>query len=245
MDLLLDASQPDIRLALCEEGRLLWGKVEAAARAETVEALLRAGLEATGRDLSQIRCILTTRGPGSFTGLRVALAFAQGLCLPVAGRRTPPTLHSCTTFEALACLAEPDGSSGQEPTWAVLLPARKGWSYLGLGHWYGGRPVSTTSEMMEDIQLGQHLAGISQLVLPAQLATPTNSTTPALPYEPIAFAASLRLHRFGPEELLLDHVALLLPHCPPQDPILGIRPEYLQRPAAEAKRHGDPWASPA
>ncbi len=245
MDLLLDASQPDIRLALTEGDRLLWGKVETAARAETVEALLRSGLAATGRDLGEIRRILTTRGPGSFTGLRVALAFAQGLCLPVAGRRAPPTLHSCTTFEALACLASPTETGEPVAQWAVLLPARKGWSYLGLGRWSEGRPLSTSSEMVEDTQLESRIAGLSQLVLPALLATPANSPLPALPYAPTCFPAGLQLYRFGPEALLLDRMARLLPHLPAQDPVRGIHPEYLQRPAAEAKRHGDPWATPA
>ena len=51
-------------------------------RAGTVlHGLVRELLEESGLNPSELACVAAVRGPGSFTGLRVALAAAQGLCL--------------------------------------------------------------------------------------------------------------------------------------------------------------------
>lgn len=55
---------------------------DAAARAETVLELLRALCAETGTGMGAIDVVAFGRGPGSFTGLRVAAAVAQGLAYP-------------------------------------------------------------------------------------------------------------------------------------------------------------------
>jgi len=89
-------------------------------------------LAAAGASLDEVECIAVSTGPGSFTGLRVALATAKGLALagaiPVVG---------VATLEALAATLVPTwlppGSDPAAETAATLiapcLDARKGEVY--------------------------------------------------------------------------------------------------------------------
>jgi tRNA threonylcarbamoyladenosine biosynthesis protein TsaB len=68
---------------------------------------------------SDIGKIAVTVGPGSFTGLRVGLAFAKGLHLA-----TGAPLAGIGSLEALAASADPDGPC------AGVIDARRGMVYL-------------------------------------------------------------------------------------------------------------------
>jgi tRNA threonylcarbamoyladenosine biosynthesis protein TsaB len=93
----------------------------------TIDQLMRdAGIHY--RDLT---AILTTRGPGSFTSLRVALAAAHGLAL-VSGVR----LRTLTTPEAYAWQAGKNCD--------VVLNAGKGEMFHQAFIWKGDRPVAAT-----------------------------------------------------------------------------------------------------
>lgn len=85
---------------------------------EAIAPLVQAVMAEAGLDFSDLERIGVTIGPGSFTGLRVGLAFAKGLgaalALPVFGVGT------------LAALAEPLGDA---LTFAVI-DARRGQVYL-------------------------------------------------------------------------------------------------------------------
>ena len=72
--------------------------------------------------------IVVTVGPGSFTGLRVGLAFAKGLCLA-----TGAPLAGIGSLAALAASADPDGRC------AGVIDARRGMVYLQA--FDGGRPL--------------------------------------------------------------------------------------------------------
>lgn len=88
--------------------------------AERLMAMIGEALAEAGMALSDMDRIAVTRGPGSFTGLRVGLAVARGLGLvldvPVVGIST------------LAALAE-DVSDGRHPV-AVALDARNEQAYV-------------------------------------------------------------------------------------------------------------------
>ena len=86
---------------------------------ELLPAALAALCEQAGKTLADVSGLAVGTGPGSFTGLRVGLASAKGLCY---ARRWP--LVGASSLEALA-LAARDG----HPHGAVLVPAleaRKG-----------------------------------------------------------------------------------------------------------------------
>jgi len=92
------------------------------------DSLQEAGLQV--RDLSAIAC---QRGPGSFTGLRIGAALAQGLALPY-----DLPLVGVGTLESMAyahAMQVGSGSleQGEGPTWWVpMIDARRDEVYTGL-----------------------------------------------------------------------------------------------------------------
>jgi tRNA threonylcarbamoyladenosine biosynthesis protein TsaB len=88
------------------------------------EVLQKADLRPDALDL-----LAVSRGPGSFTGVRVAIATGQGLAL---GTRVP--LVGVSTLEALAW-----AYSKKEGIVYALLHAGRGEVYTGLFEWQGGR----------------------------------------------------------------------------------------------------------
>lgn len=81
-------------------------------------------LAEAGGDIRDLAWICAGLGPGSFTGIRMALAFAQGLAMP---RRVP--LHGFTAFEALF-LSVPEAEAARA---AAAIPANAGRFYLSRG----------------------------------------------------------------------------------------------------------------
>lgn len=83
----------------------------------TTDALLRE----LACELDEVDSIALSIGPGSFTGLRIGLATAQGLCFATERRIIPVPTLAALSFRA-----------GQVEPIAPLLDARKGQVYAGL-----------------------------------------------------------------------------------------------------------------
>lgn len=97
MRLLLDASQRDLRLGLYEGESCLIFVHRPSAKAEIFPELLDEALKSVGRELNHIREVIVHKGPGSFTGLRTVMTFAQSLCM--SGKRV---LKAIGSLHALA-----------------------------------------------------------------------------------------------------------------------------------------------
>jgi tRNA threonylcarbamoyladenosine biosynthesis protein TsaB len=123
--LALDTALDRTAVAVTDGRRVAVTRTEAMDRghAERLFPLIRAALDEAGVAIGDVDRIVVTVGPGSFTGIRVALAAARGLALatghPVVG---------VGTLEALAasCPEPPDG-----PVLAAV-DARRGEIYAGL-----------------------------------------------------------------------------------------------------------------
>jgi len=87
-------------------------------QAEMLVPTIETALEDAALGYEDLQGIVTSRGPGSFTGVRIALATARGLAL-AADR----PLIGCTTLE---CLAWEVASRGVVGEIAVALDARRG-----------------------------------------------------------------------------------------------------------------------
>ena len=107
--LALDSSQSSGSVAILEEEQILYETLWEAETGHTVKLsseVQTASLQ-TKIPLSEIDLFAVTIGPGSFTGIRVALSFVKGMTLlqkkPVVGVSTLLALASSVSEEGLIC----------------------------------------------------------------------------------------------------------------------------------------------
>lgn len=123
LDLFVDTSRKGISMGLSDSASGLYQEtVDAAARGETASAILDELLVRVGAKLDDIKRVLVTVGPGSFSGLRTGVAFCQGLCF--SGKRE---LYGVSTLQALECFGSADADATSV---AVVIRARPGYWYL-------------------------------------------------------------------------------------------------------------------
>ena len=117
--LALDTCLAACSVAVAEDGRVLAHGTEVMARGhqERLAPMTRRVMEDAGLRFDQVDRIATTVGPGSFTGLRVGIAFAKGL----AQALDRPAV-GVGTLQALA--------AGQEGLVFVAIDARRDQVYV-------------------------------------------------------------------------------------------------------------------
>ena len=121
MLLAIDTATDTIGLAVTDGGRILAEEVWVASRHATVELAPEAArlLRRRGVRADQLRGIALAIGPGSYTGLRIGLAFAKGLAF---GRGL--SVVAVPTLDVLA-FGQP---SRPEPMLAMLRAGRGRWA---------------------------------------------------------------------------------------------------------------------
>ena len=107
------------RLSLREE-------TMARGHAEALMPMVEEVMQGAGLAFAEIEVIAATLGPGSFTGVRIAIAAARGLAL-VTGAR----LFGTDSLSVMAKLARASGALGPGP-FAIAVDARRGMVYFGL-----------------------------------------------------------------------------------------------------------------
>jgi tRNA threonylcarbamoyladenosine biosynthesis protein TsaB len=141
-------------------------------------AIVQQMLEAAGKVPSDLSAVVIGLGPGSFTGLRISLATAKGICyaasIPLAGG------SSLAAMALAAAAGMPEG--------ALLVPcldARKGEVYCGFFRVQGGSVVGEGPEvaigpeaLVEKLQAhpGARVFGIGREAYPALAALPPPGT---------------------------------------------------------------------
>ena len=149
--LALTGASASLSVAVLAGSRCLWQNLPAR-HSEACLDVVDALLAEAGIDLAQLDAIAFGEGPGSFTGVRLACALAQGLALA-----TDLPLCPISDLAALAWLALEDTSA---PLVAVAMDARQGELYWGL--------FAAVSEQEGIIQTIQPLA----LLQPRQVMLP-------------------------------------------------------------------------
>ncbi len=115
------------------------------ARGEILGESLDTLLTRVGATLDDVKRVMVTLGPGSFSGLRTGVAFCQGLCF--SGKRE---LYGVTTLQALACFAhDAAGNTAACADAAVIIRARTGFWYMRLN---GEEFFIETPEVIERIK---------------------------------------------------------------------------------------------
>ena len=125
--LALEFSSPQRSVAVLQArvdaGPLILGEaVEAGARSTNALGLVEAALRSAQLDRAQIECLVVGLGPGSYNGIRLASALAQGWQLA-----RPVNLLGISTAECLAAEAQAAGMLGRVH---VLIDAQRGEFYL-------------------------------------------------------------------------------------------------------------------
>lgn len=118
----LDTSLQAASAALLADGEIVARRFARMERghAEHLPLMAREVLREAGVSPGRLTCIGVTAGPGSFTGVRVGLAFARGLALGTeADGGTVPTV-GVTSLAALAASVAPEGPV------IVAIDARRG-----------------------------------------------------------------------------------------------------------------------
>lgn len=140
LDLYVDTSRKGVSMALAAADRYE-ESVNPEARGETLGGTLDDLLIRMGATLDDVKRVMVTLGPGSFSGLRTGVAFCQGLCF--SGKRE---LFGVTTLQALQCFA------GNEPESAVVIRARNGYWYLRQD---GKESFIETADVAEALRAGK------------------------------------------------------------------------------------------
>jgi tRNA threonylcarbamoyladenosine biosynthesis protein TsaB len=130
---------PRLEVALASPAMTSPGLVAMAGRtprSELVMAAVDLLVRAAGIDRTEITGVVTSRGPGSFTGIRVALATAQGLAMALGARAHafPSLLAQAVRTTAPSCLA--------------AQPARRGHAYVQPFERRDGAPTATAEPTM-------------------------------------------------------------------------------------------------
>jgi tRNA threonylcarbamoyladenosine biosynthesis protein TsaB len=164
--LALDTSSALCSVALLTQGRLVTCAVPTVRdHAQLLLPMTEAVLSEAGLALRQLDGIAFGRGPGSFTGLRVAAAVTQGLA---SGAELP--VLPVSSLRALAEYARRSRATPQTPGWLLAcMDARMGELYWGLFHSSAdpvapapaGEYVTPPAAMLEELERGpQALSGV-------------------------------------------------------------------------------------
>lgn len=195
--LALDTSTEACSVALWGDGSVLVERFEIAERTHTqrllpmVESVLSEG----GLTLAALDGLVCTRGPGSFTGIRVGVSAAQGLAFAADIPVLPVSTLAVLAWQGVQ--AAPDCTR-----WQVVMDARMGEIYYA-GYCWQQQRLSTLAEeqllaptdlsVWNEADVGRIGAGWQ---LPA-LAEHAVTTDEALPRA--AAAAALAAHRLAQE----------------------------------------------
>jgi tRNA threonylcarbamoyladenosine biosynthesis protein TsaB len=184
--LALDTCLGACSVAVCEAGRALAMASEAMARGhqERLAPMAREVMAAAGLDFSALDRIGVTVGPGSFTGLRVGLAFAKGLALALN--------RPCLGISVLEAL----GRGTPRPGFAAaVIDAHRGQIYLQV--FIDGAPamapdvlpIETAAARLAELHAGGPAVLIGSGAPLLEAALPQASSEPDAVPDPLAIAA--------------------------------------------------------
>lgn len=123
MLLAMDTTLGACSVAIADDGAVIGHHIQVMDRgqAEALLPMVERVVTAAGRSMNDISRIAVTSGPGSFTGVRLAVAAARGLSLALSC-----PVASVTTLELIAAKAALDNHIPSGRAIAALLDAKRG-----------------------------------------------------------------------------------------------------------------------
>ncbi len=206
--LAFDCSMVGVSAALLHQGRCYERHDHSANKqASQLLPMISSLLEEAGIHYSAIETLVTTYGPGSFTGIRIGLAAAQGLLAAV-----PMQVVALTGLEAMAISAAHTGLEGK--LW-VCASAGKGEIYAQLFH-----VKQAEYKALNDIAL---LSPSDFLAVYANEALAGNAA---------ALLPSITPDSWQPN-ITLPHAADFISSNHPASPVEALVPLYIRAPDAK------------
>jgi tRNA threonylcarbamoyladenosine biosynthesis protein TsaB len=227
--LALDTSGGACAAALWRDGTVVAQQSLRIARghAEALAPMLRATLAAADIEAAALDALAVSTGPGSFTGLRVGLAAAQGMALAL-----DRPLIGITSFAGIAAAVAP-APTAQRPL-AVALSS-KGAALFVQAFVQPDDPAADPAVVDPD-DLAAQLQGIGVADADWRIAGSGAATAAAALRQAGRSAAAV-----PPDTPDLAAVARLAARRLAADPAAGsapVQPLYLRRPAVTPERHG-------
>lgn len=152
----IETSTPTCSVAIHQNGELIAQKliVEEGGHSKQLTVLIESLLQENGFTLSQLSCLAVSVGPGSYTGLRIGLATAKGLCF---GLDLP-----LIALPTLKILAEGFRMSKKKQPHVRLLPmldARRMEVYAACYEWENLEEIQASKAVILDEQSFAELQG--------------------------------------------------------------------------------------
>lgn len=210
-------------VALLRDGKIAFERSSGVnSHSQILLELIDEGLRTCDLALADLNTIAIGAGPGSFTGLRIGMATAKGLCFAAGVSMTP--------VSSLAALAL--DCANHHPADAIYLPvmdARRKEIFAGFFEREGDEFTSLTNErVMAPAQLAAHALEVAQgrpLILSGDGATKYRELV-----APIGQVVD-----DAPQTPTARSVALLAQHLPPIDVLATAAPTYVRLSEAEIK----------
>ncbi len=192
--LAIDTASPTATVALLSGGEVLEERLSPDRKAseELLPAMRRCLERAGGVPLKSLFRLALCAGPGSFTGIRVGLATAWGLC-----RATGVPVEAVSTLEAMA---EAWRAPGRGSVWTALDVGR-GEAVFQRFRLTEARAEAEGEPIRAPIEAAlQTLRGAPAVALPRGLLSPDGPALPRSPAAALALAVA-RAPRLPPETL--------------------------------------------
>lgn len=191
--------------------------------AERLMPMIDEVMQAAGVDFTHVRTIAVTRGPGSFTGVRVGVAAARALSLA-----TGTQLVTTTSLAVMAAGADAQLEGRTDCDLAVVVDARRGGLYMQV-FGAGARDELTAAELVTPETGAARLAGRRVIAVGSGAETLARA---------IVLAGSgqidVRLPDLQPRAASLLALAARLP------PVESVVPLYIRQPDAKPQVHTGP-----
>lgn len=138
---------------------LMFNRVDPTPRqhAKLILSMLDEVLEEGGVELKEVDAIAFGRGPGAFTGLRIAAGVAQGVALSIDKPVIPVSTLSALAVQAVDILMKVDGDYNNKVI-AVAIDARMSevyWGFFQLNKSYGLEPLSEEKVTSPDVMFNK------------------------------------------------------------------------------------------
>jgi tRNA threonylcarbamoyladenosine biosynthesis protein TsaB len=188
--------------------------------AEALMPMVEGVLDKAGLAPSQLDVIAATQGPGSFTGVRIAIAAARGLALTSGA-----SLYGTDSLTAMARRALREGLAPDGP-FAVAVDARRGMVYFGVfgadGSRLDGPSLLTPEDAAACLPGGLAVGSGAGLLAAAAGNRALNAALPDL--QPGAMALAHLAAESGGRTPVLRPLYLRPPDAKPQNTALERRP---------------------